>query len=113
MAAARATLEVLEAEDAPRRAQEAGARLTQALEEIPGVIAVRGRGLLLAAVLDRDVAPSVVRAALDAGLIINAPRPDVLRFAPPLLVTEAEIDRAATIVGQVMADLAAETEARR
>jgi acetylornithine/N-succinyldiaminopimelate aminotransferase len=114
MAAARATLEVLEAEDAPHRAHEAGARLTRALEEIPGVIAVRGRGLLLAAVLDRDVAPSVVRAALDAGLIINAPRPDVLRFAPPLLVTEAEIDRAATILGQVMAvPAAAETEARR
>jgi acetylornithine/N-succinyldiaminopimelate aminotransferase len=113
MAAARATLEVLEAEDAPRRAQDAGARLTRALEQIPGVIAVRGRGLLLAAVLDRDVAPMVVRTALDAGLIINAPRPDVLRFAPPLLVSEAEIDSAATILGQVMAGLAADTGARQ
>jgi acetylornithine/succinyldiaminopimelate/putrescine aminotransferase len=113
MAAARATLEVLEAEDAPRRAKEAGARLTCALEEIPGIIAVRGQGLLLAAVLDHDVAPSVVRATLDAGLIINAARPDVLRFAPPLLVTEPEIDRAVTILGQVMADLAVETEAQR
>ena len=113
MAAARATLEVLEAEDAPRRAQDAGARLTRALEQMPGVIAVRGRGLLLAAVLDRDVAPMVVRTALDAGLIINAPRPDVLRFAPPLLVSEAEIDSAATILGQVMAGLAADTGARQ
>ena len=113
MAAARATLEVLEAEDAPRRAQDAGARLTRALEQMPGVIAVRGRGLLLAAVLDRDAAPMVVRTALDAGLIINAPRPDVLRFAPPLLVSEAEIDSAATILGQVMAGLAADTGARQ
>jgi acetylornithine/N-succinyldiaminopimelate aminotransferase len=98
MAAARATLAVLEAEDAPGRARRAGARLTRALEQ-------RGQGLLLAAVLDHAVAPAACRAALDAGLVINAPRPDVLRFAPPLLVTDEEIDRAADIVGAVLAEL--------
>jgi predicted acetylornithine/succinylornithine family transaminase len=105
MAAARATLAVLEAEDAPGRARRAGARLTRALEQQAGVRAVRGQGLLLAAILDGDVAPAACRAALDAGLVINAPRPDVLRFAPPLLVTDEEIDRAAKIVGGVLADL--------
>jgi acetylornithine/N-succinyldiaminopimelate aminotransferase len=110
MAAARATLEVLEAEDAPARAEQAGARLRAALERIPGVIAVRGQGLLLAAVLDGEVAPDAARAALEAGLVINAPRPDVLRFAPSLLVSEAEIDRATAILGQVMMPLAAARE---
>ncbi|HEX2191934.1 MAG TPA: aminotransferase class III-fold pyridoxal phosphate-dependent enzyme, partial [Acidimicrobiales bacterium] len=46
-AAARATLAVLEAEDAPGRAARAGARLTTALEGLPEIAAVRGRGLLL------------------------------------------------------------------
>jgi acetylornithine/N-succinyldiaminopimelate aminotransferase len=106
MAAVRATLAVLEAEDAPSRAEAAGARLTRGLEGLGGVTAVRGRGLLLAGVLSRDVAPAACRAALEAGLIVNAPRPEILRFAPPLLVSDSEIDRAIAILGPVMADLA-------
>ena len=53
---------------------------------------VRGRGLLQAIVLTEPVAPSVADAALDAGFIINAPRPEVLRLAPPLIITAAQLD---------------------
>ena len=56
----------------------------------------RGVGLLRALVLDRDVAPQVVEAARDLqpdGLLLNAPRANVLRFMPALNVTAAEIDR--------------------
>jgi acetylornithine/N-succinyldiaminopimelate aminotransferase len=54
---------------------------------------VRGRGLLLALALrDRD-AGKVAQAALDRGLLINAPRPDSLRFMPSLTVTRDEIDQ--------------------
>jgi acetylornithine/N-succinyldiaminopimelate aminotransferase len=54
---------------------------------------VRGRGLLLAlALVDRD-AGKVVQAALDRGLLINAPRPDSLRFMPSLTVSRDEIDQ--------------------
>ncbi len=104
MAAARATLGVLEAEDAPARAQRAGTELAARLAELPGVVAVRGRGLLLAAVLERPVAPAVCRAALDAGLVVNAPAPDVLRLAPSLLVSEDEIGRAAAVLRRVLDD---------
>lgn len=41
--------------------------------------------------LSEPVAPALVDAALDAGFIVNAPKPDVLRLAPPLIVTEAQI----------------------
>jgi acetylornithine/N-succinyldiaminopimelate aminotransferase len=54
--------------------------------------AVRGRGLLLALALARGEAGTVVEAALDRGLLINAPRPDTLRFMPALTVTREEID---------------------
>jgi acetylornithine/N-succinyldiaminopimelate aminotransferase len=53
---------------------------------------VRGRGLLLALALRRGDANRVVEAALDRGLLINAPRADTLRFMPALTVTRDEID---------------------
>ena len=51
------------------------------------ITGVRGRGLLQAITLDQAIAPAVADAALNAGFVINAPRPDVLRLAPPLIVT--------------------------
>jgi acetylornithine/N-succinyldiaminopimelate aminotransferase len=51
---------------------------------------------LRALVLDRDRGPDLVKAALNAaptGLLLNAPRPALLRFMPSLTVSEAEIDQ--------------------
>jgi acetylornithine/N-succinyldiaminopimelate aminotransferase len=107
MSAARATLEVMESEDVPNRARAAGARLGKAVGTLPGVVSVRGEGLLLAAVLDGEDAATVCRSALEAGLIANAPRADTLRFAPSLLVTDDEIDEAVGILGRVLAERAA------
>ena len=53
---------------------------------------VRGRGLLVALQLQGRDATKVARAALDRGLLINAPRPDTLRFMPSLTVSHEEID---------------------
>ena len=103
MSAARATLAAMEAEDVPARARRSGARLRAGLERLPGVDHVRGAGLLLAAVLTDPVAVAACRQALDAGLVINAPRPDVLRFAPSLLVSDADIDRAVGMTGAALA----------
>ena len=102
MSAVRATLSVMESEGVPERAVAAGRRLRSGLEVLPGVASVRGEGLLLGAVLTAEVAPAVVAGALDAGLVINAPRPDVLRFAPSLLVSDGEIDRALATLRPVL-----------
>lgn len=56
------------------------------------ITGVRGRGLLQAVTLSAPIAPAVAGAALDAGFVINAPRPDVLRLAPPLISTAAQLD---------------------
>ena len=53
---------------------------------------VRGRGLLVALQLQGRDATKVARAALDRGLLINAPRPDTLRLMPSLTVSRDEID---------------------
>ncbi len=103
MSAARATLAVMEAEHVPERAAAAGARLRDGLGRLPGVVTVRGAGLLLAAVLADDLAGPACAEALQEGLVLNAPRPDVLRFAPSLLVTDDEIDRALATLARILA----------
>jgi acetylornithine/succinyldiaminopimelate/putrescine aminotransferase len=107
MAAVRATLAVMEAEDVPERARIRGAQLRAGLERLPGVASVRGEGLLLAAVLTNEFAVPACREALEGGLVINAPRPDVLRFAPSLLVSEADVNRAVGTLGRILARLVA------
>jgi acetylornithine/succinyldiaminopimelate/putrescine aminotransferase len=102
MSAARATLSVMEAERVPERAAAAGARLRNGLSRLPGVVSVRGEGLLLAAVLESDIARAASAEALGDGLVINAPRADVLRFAPSLLVSDAEIDQALATLSRVL-----------
>jgi acetylornithine/N-succinyldiaminopimelate aminotransferase len=59
---------------------------------------VRGRGLLQALELPAQDAKKVAAAALDYGLLVNAPRPDTLRFMPALTVSRDEIDEMVTIL---------------
>jgi acetylornithine aminotransferase len=87
-------LDEIESRDLLANTIARSAQLSDALGSLDGVAAVRGRGLLLAAVLDRPDAGDVASAALDAGLIVNAVRPDAIRFAPPLTVTAEEVDQA-------------------
>jgi len=61
---------------------------------------VRGQGLLLALELNQPVASRVVAVALELGLLINAPRPSILRFIPALNVTCGEIDRMIELLRQ-------------
>jgi predicted acetylornithine/succinylornithine family transaminase len=101
-AAARAVLRVMEEEDVPARARSAGKRLTDALLGLDGVSGVRGLGLLLAAELAEPVAKDVAARALEAGLVLNAVTDNALRLAPSLLVSDAEIDECASVLGKVL-----------
>jgi predicted acetylornithine/succinylornithine family transaminase len=102
-AAARATLRVMEAENVPARAAAAGAYLTNALTALPQVDGVRGLGLLLGAALTTPTAKEAAAKCLQEGLVLNAVNDATLRLAPPLLVTEDEIDDAVAILGKVLA----------
>lgn len=64
---------------------------------------VRGRGLLLALDLKRDIGSMLVERARDAGLLLNSPRPSTLRFMPALNIEPAEIDRMLEILGAILA----------
>jgi len=77
-----------------------GARLADGLRGLNGVTEVRGAGLLVGAVLDGPAQP-IVDAALDAGLVCLTSGPNVLRLAPPLVVSAAEVDSALETLTEV------------
>ncbi|MBO0680692.1 acetylornithine transaminase [Mycolicibacterium sp. S2-37] len=93
-AAALAVLGVLAADDLVGRAEMLGKSLHHGIESIghPLVDHVRGRGLLCGIVLTAPAAKQAEAAARAAGFLINAAAPDVVRLAPPLVVTEGQID---------------------
>jgi acetylornithine/N-succinyldiaminopimelate aminotransferase len=95
-------LDVMHREDVPARATAAGARLTKGLDAVPAIRGVRGLGLLLAAELRNGSSREAVAALLDAGLVVNAVTESAIRFAPPLLVTDEEVDEALSIVAEVL-----------
>jgi acetylornithine/N-succinyldiaminopimelate aminotransferase len=101
--AALATLSVMREEDVPRRAAERGAHLAERLRPRPGVQDVRGKGLLIGVVLDQALeAATVVPRALEHGVVVNSPVPGVLRLAPSLLISEAQVDEAARRLAQAL-----------
>jgi acetylornithine/N-succinyldiaminopimelate aminotransferase len=98
-----AVIDEMRAIDAPGLAAKRGEYLSAGLAALPGVANVRGRGLLLAAELaDGRDARTVYSELLAGGLVTNAVTPTSLRFAPPLTVSEAEIDEAVAIVGKAL-----------
>jgi acetylornithine/N-succinyldiaminopimelate aminotransferase len=80
----------------------AGERLAAGLAALPGVLEVRGRGLLLAAELDRPAGP-VAAAALESGLLVTTAGETTLRLTPPLVVSGDEIETALDILEEVLA----------
>ena len=96
--AARAVLETIEAEGLIAQAAERGAWLCGAFAEslmgLPGVVSIRGRGLMLGIELDRPCA-DLVGLALAEGLLINVTAERVIRLLPPLILDQTQ---AATLV---------------
>jgi acetylornithine/N-succinyldiaminopimelate aminotransferase len=90
--------------DAPSLANARGQYLRGRLASMPGVASVRGTGLLIGVQLvDGTDAAEVTADLLDRGLIVNAVNATTLRLAPPLTVTEAEIDEAVALLADVLA----------
>ena len=101
-AAACAVLEELDAA-LLENVQGQGAMLADGLAALPGVRQVRGRGLLLGALLDGS-ASEVVEACRAEGLLVLSAGDDVLRLAPPLTITSADVDEALAILASVVGE---------
>ncbi len=70
-----------------------------------GLGAIRGKGLLLAINTGNYSGPQIVELARDAGLLLNAPREDSLRFMPALTLTETEVDEGIALLAEVLTTL--------
>ena len=105
-AAALAVIATIRDEGLRERADALGARWSAELAAVPGVSGVRGRGLLRGVGLADAVGPAAAVAAelMERGFIVNAPRPDTLRLAPPLILPDADADRFTAVLRRVLAD---------
>jgi acetylornithine aminotransferase len=93
-AAALAVLDTIEREDLLAHVKRIGERLRRGVEALghPLVTGVRGAGLLLGVTLTGPAAGALAGVLRDAGFLTQAVRPDVLRLAPPLILTEEQAD---------------------
>ncbi len=97
--AALAALDVIDDAELLARVVELGDRLRGGIEGIDGVDQVRGRGLMVGVTLADGVDAAAVGArALEGGLVLNVPGERMLRFLPPLVIDEADVDRGLEIV---------------
>ena len=105
MAAAKATLETLLSEDLISNCRHRGGYFMDMLNDLrkkhPIIRDVRGRGLLIGMELDCEVA-GIIKKCMDRGVLIASAGPRVLRFVPPLIVTEQEISQVVEILDGVL-----------
>ncbi len=106
-AVAQATLKFIIEKNLPQHVSRVGQYLAAKLEGLKlrfgFIVAVRGRGLLQAIEFDKEIADSVVMSCLEKGLLINRVKPNALRFIPPLIIGEKEVDQAVAILEEVLA----------
>ena len=106
-AAGYATLKYILENGVAENCRHVGSYLKASLEdlkvEFEKIVEVRGLGLLVAVELSSDIADGVVKACLEEGLLLNAVKPSALRFMPPLIIGEREVDEAMGILEKVLA----------
>ena len=103
-AAGKAAANYMVKNNIPSLALENGAYLTKKLEALKTkynfIIEIRGMGLLIGMEMNKDVSSEIVKICLSKGLLLNAVRPNMLRFMPPLNVSQKEIDVAIKILDE-------------
>ena len=106
-AAAYATLKFVLDNDVAGKVREVGQYFKSRLEVLKQkygfVTEVRGRGLLLAMEFEKDIGGALLSACLENGMLVNRVRPNALRFMPPLIIGNGEVDEATGILDKVLA----------
>jgi predicted acetylornithine/succinylornithine family transaminase len=102
-----ATLKFIIDNDIPGKVKKLGQYFIADLEKMKAkfgfIVEIRGRGLLLALKFTDNIAEELVLACLKEGLLVNAVKPNTLRFIPPLIITEKDVDEALGILEKVLA----------
>jgi predicted acetylornithine/succinylornithine family transaminase len=107
-AASYATLKYIIDHDIPAQVKRVGnyflTRLESLKQQFDFITEVRGRGLLIALEFNKEIAEKLVLACIDRGLLVNKVKPNALRFMPPLIITEKEVDKAVGILRDVLGE---------
>ena len=105
-AAGTATLKFIIDNGIPDKVKKLGQYFITGLEKLKAkysfITEIRGRGLLLALKFTDNIAEELVLACLKEGLLVNAVKPNALRFIPPLIITEKDVDEALRILEKVL-----------
>ncbi len=114
-AAALAVLDTIAADGLLARATALGAGIVSGVEAMahPLVAEIRGSGLLLGLVLTEPAAVAVENSARDNGFLLNAVAPDVVRLAPPFVLTDAHVESFLAALPRLLDDAAATMAAAR
>ena len=105
IAAARATLAELAKCDTAAHVVESGEYFKAQLSGLPHVTEVRGKGLMIGASLDKEIAGEVVDAALARGFVMNNVGTSIIRFLPPLIVSKTDIDALVIVLKEILEEL--------
>lgn len=107
-AAALAVLDVIEEEGLVAGAEARGRSLQRGMRALFGErVEVRGRGLLIGAEFTEPIAHDLTEAALRRGLLVNDPTPTVLRVAPPLIVSETDVEEGLAVLTEAFEEVVA------
>ncbi len=101
-AAALAVLRTIAADGLLDHVKRIGERIRRGLSGHPAIKDVRGAGLLLGVVLAEPQAREVAAALREAGFLVNPAQPDVIRIAPPLILTTAQADAFIAALGELL-----------
>lgn len=105
-AAGLATLKFIIDNDIPAKVSRVGQYFADGLKRLKAKFAfiaeIRGCGLLLAIGFTEEIAEQVVLACLEKGLLVNQVKPDIVRFMPPLIITERDVDQALDVMETVL-----------
>jgi acetylornithine/N-succinyldiaminopimelate aminotransferase len=105
-AAGYATVKFVIDNDIAGRVKEVGdyliGRLGKMKPKYPAITDVRGRGLLVAIEFNADLAPALLTACLERGLLVNQLKPNALRFIPPLIIGKKEVDEALAVLDEAL-----------
>jgi len=80
-------------------------KLESLKQQFDFITQVRGRGLLIALEFKGEIAEEIALACLNKGLLINKVKPNTIRFMPPLIITEREVDKAIDILENTLEEI--------
>ncbi len=108
-AAAYAALKYIIDNDIPEKVRQVGsyfmAKLEGLRQRFDFITQVRGKGLLIALEFSGEIAEELVMVCLKKGLLVNKVKPNAIRFMPPLIITEKDVDEAISILEDALEEI--------